>query len=212
MQPFGSTLSEPSTLSTPNGARQHGSAHNVPTLENPLFMSRRLSWSFFERNATVVGEIFPQRNRVVVRCVSAHNTPPPPSHRLSPRLPGSKTPRSHSSKPASPASSTLTNRAPMPVLILTLFSNLAQRRGAILAACRNGPPRRKETLSSKIGLRHKSDKLLGGDNVDIFGLDRAKDFLAFVEIEFLLAVVCQKRLQLQTASNDDGQVVNGPLE
>ena len=44
------------------------------------------------------------------------------------------------------------------------------------------------------------------------GLDTAKDFLAFVEIEFLLAVVCQKRLQLQTASNDDGQVVNGPLE
>jgi hypothetical protein len=72
--------------------------------------------------------------------------------------------------------------------------------------------RRKETLSSKIGLRHKSDKLLGGNNVDILGLDTAKDFLAFVEIEFLLAVVCQKRPQLPTASNGDGQVVNGPLE
>ena len=43
---------------------------------------------------------------------------------------------------------------------MTLLSNLAPCPGAILAACRNGPPRCKETLSSKIGLRHKSDKLL----------------------------------------------------
>jgi hypothetical protein len=52
---------------------------------------------------------------------------------------------------------------------------------------------------------------LRGDNIDVFGLDAAEDFLAFVEIQFLLAIVCQKSLQLQAAGHGDGQVINGSL-
>jgi hypothetical protein len=53
---------------------------------------------------------------------------------------------------------------------------------------------------------------LRGNNIDVFGLDAAEDFLAFVEIQFLLTIVCQKSLQLQAAGHRDGQVINGSLE
>ena len=62
MHALGSFLSEPSTLSAPNDARHHGSAINVPTLDDePLSLSKSLSQHFIERIATVIVPNFPKK-------------------------------------------------------------------------------------------------------------------------------------------------------
>src|SRR5262249_11488268 len=52
----------------------------------------------------------------------------------------------------------------------------------------------------------------GGDDVDVFRLDPAEDFLSFVKIVLLLAVVREQGAELQASLHGDGEVIHGALE
>ena len=92
-------------------------------------------------------------------------------------------------------------------LIESLFRLFIERIATAIvekfpARTKGGPARKSQAQNGQ----------LRGDQIDIFGLDAAKNFLAFVEIVFLLAIIRQESAQFEPAGNRDGQVVNRALE
>jgi hypothetical protein len=58
----------------------------------------------------------------------------------------------------------------------------------------------------------RKGKNLGGDDVDILGLYSAKNFLALLKNQLLLAIIGDERTKLQAAAHGNCQVIDGSLE